>query len=449
MSTINTLTSISPLDGRYRKNIEELSDIVSEAGLLQRRVLVEIEYLIAVAPLFNFDITPFTQTLRDLYASFSIKDAEAIKKWEIKVYHDVKAVEYWLRRKADKLGIPEARKELIHIALTSEDVNNLAYSLQARDATNILLQNLKDIYSKLEYLAVKEADTTMLARTHVQPATPTTFGKEMRVYQHRLASIIDDITAINLAGKLNGATGTYAAHIIALPNVDWEQFSYDFVTSLGFAFNRVTTQIEPHDSMCKLFDGFSRANAVLVDLCQDMRLYIGFGIVKLEVKAREVGSSTMPHKVNPIDFENGTGNLKLANALFGLFSNELPISWMQRDLCDSTLLRNMGSAFGYSLQAYQKIHMGLRKITPDHEVMREELLQHPEILAEAIQTVLRAEGIPNGYELVKQLTRGHSIGTKEIHEFIGTLPISHEAKNKLEALRPDSYIGLAPKLAKA
>ena len=386
----------------------------SEAALFRYRARVEIEYLIFLTKARDVTFVPQLDAqaaaeLRGLYRAFSVEDAEAIAAWDRKVNHDVKAVEYWLREQLDKLGLG-AWKEAIHFALTSEDVNNLAYALMLREARDlVLLPALGELGAALHELALREADTPMLARTHGQPATPTTLGKEIAVFVARLRRAHSGLAAVKLTGKLNGATGTFAAHAAALPNVDWPAFSRAFVRFLDLEPVLLTTQIEPHDSLAELCDALKRLNTVLIDLCQDVWRYISDGYLVQAPKAGEVGSSTMPHKVNPIDFENGEGNLGLANALLEFFSRKLPISRLQRDLSDSTVLRNLGVAFGHSLFAYRRLLNGLGKLGVDRERMLDELRAHPEVLAEAVQTILRREGYPEPYEVLKGLTRGRAL----------------------------------------
>ena len=447
MTTISTAYAISPLDGRYHRNVRELGPIMSEAGLFQRRVTIEVEYFIKIAPLFGFAIHPFEEKLRLLYAEFSEENVEAIRTWEHKVNHDVKAVEYWLREQADILGIPQECQELIHIALTSEDVNNLAYALQVKDALAILRRWLQTIMHHLDTLAVIYAKTTMMGRTHGQPASPTTLGKELRVFHYRVRDQMERLDNVSLTGKLNGATGTYAAHLMTGVDIEWTTFSGTFVESFGLKFQPVTTQIEPHDRIGDVCQILSAINRILTDLSQDMWLYISHDLLKLKINTNEVGSSTMPHKVNPIDFENAIGNYALSNALLHVLDHELRVSKMQRDLSDSTLLRNIGVAFAYALQGYKSIDKGMQKIEPNTDRMMEELQNHPEILAEAIQTVLRAEGIPNGYELLKNLTRGRNIELSDLHELIISLPISEKARERLLATTPEMYVGYAFELA--
>jgi adenylosuccinate lyase len=447
------LAALSPLDGRYREDVAALASYFSEAALFRYRVRVEVEYLIflARAPSVGF-VTPFdTQqqaALRALYRQFSDADALAIAEWDRKVNHDVKAVEYWLREQLDRLGLG-AWKEAAHFALTSEDVNNLAHGLLVRDARDlVLVPALTALLERLRGLADREAGTAMLARTHGQPATPTTFGKEANVFFMRLRRAMEELGAIKLTGKLNGATGSFAAQVAALPKVDWLKFSRAFVRSLDLEPVLLTTQIEPHDSLAALADAIKRANTLLIDLCQDFWRYISDGYLAQAPRAGEVGSSTMPHKVNPIDFENAEGNLGLGIAMLEHISRKLPISRLQRDLSDSTVLRNVGVAFGYSLLGYQRALRGLEKVSVRGELLRAELVAHPEVLAEAVQTILRREGYPEPYEALKALTRGRELTAEALGQFVDGLAVSEAVKAELQALAPERYVGLAPRLAR-
>jgi len=447
------LTTLSPLDGRYRPDVSALEAYFSEAALFRYRVRIEVEYLIFLTKardtVFVPPLSPQTVAeLRGLYRAFRAEDAQEIAEWDHKVNHDVKAVEYWLRERLVRLGLGDWR-EAVHFGLTSEDVNNLAYALMVREARDlVLLPTLGELGAVLHGLALREAETPMLARTHGQPATPTTLGKEIAVFVARLRRGHTALADVKLMGKLNGATGTLAAHAVALPNVDWLTFSRAFVRMLDLEPTLLTTQIEPHDSLAELCDALKRLNTVLIDLCQDIWRYIGDGYLVQATKAGEVGSSTMPHKVNPIDFENSEGNLGLANALLEFFSRKLPISRLQRDLSDSTVLRNLGVAFGHSLFAYRRVLQGLGKLSVDHERLIEDLRGHPEVLAEAIQTILRREGYREPYEALKGLTRGQALTLDDLHAFVETLEISEAVKAELSELTPEGYIGLAPKLAR-
>jgi adenylosuccinate lyase len=447
------LTTLSPLDGRYRADVAELEAFFSEAALFRYRVRVEVEYLIFLTKARDVSFVPpltpqAVAELRGLYRAFRPEDAERIAEWDRKVNHDVKAVEYWLREQIGKLGLGEWQ-EAVHFALTSEDVNNLAYALIMREARDLaLLPALGDLGAALHDIALHEAETPMLARTHGQPATPTTLGKEIAVFVARLRRAHAALGGVKLTGKLNGATGTFAAHAAALPSFDWLTFSRAFVRTLDLEPLLLTTQIEPHDTLAELCDVLKRLNTLLIDLCQDVWRYIGDGYLVQAPKAGEVGSSTMPHKVNPIDFENGEGNLGLANALLEFFSRKLPISRLQRDLSDSTVLRNLGVAWGHSLFAYRRIQRGLGKLSVDHQRLVEDLRAHPEVLAEAVQTILRRERYHEPYEALKALTRGRAMTLEDLHSFVEQLEVSERVKAELRALTPEKYTGLAPKLAR-
>ncbi|RRR70831.1 MAG: adenylosuccinate lyase [Candidatus Viridilinea halotolerans] len=447
------LGAMTPLDGRYRADLAPLASYFSEAALFRYRVQVEIEYLIFLSRAQRIDFVPTLDAsqqaaLRALYRQFSDDDAMAIAAWDRKVNHDVKAVEYWLREQLDRLDLGQW-KEAVHFALTSEDVNNLAYGLLVREARDqVILPALARILERLREVADAEAASDMLARTHGQAATPTTFGKEINVFFMRLRRANEAILEVRLTGKLNGATGTFAAQVAALPDVDWLTFSRAFVRSLDLDPVLLTTQIEPHDSLATLCDALKRANTILIDLCQDLWRYISDGYLSQAPRAGEVGSSTMPHKVNPIDFENGEGNLGLAVALLEHFSRKLPISRLQRDLSDSTVLRNVGVAFGYTLLGYQRTLRGLGKIAVRHERMHADLVAHPEVLAEAVQTILRREGVAEPYEMLKTLTRGRELSLEVLHQFVDELSVSEAVKAELRALTPAGYTGLAARLAR-
>lgn len=446
------LAALGPLDGRYRADVASLASFFSEAALFRYRVRVEVEYLIFLSRArgihFVPPLTPPQQAaLRALYRQFGDDDALAIAAWDRRVNHDVKAVEYWLRERLTTLGLT-GHLEVVHFALTSEDVNNLAYALMVKEAREmVLLPVLESLLERIRQLADEEAATPMLARTHGQPATPTTFGKEMNVFFMRLRRAINDMMAIKITGKLNGASGVFAAHHVALPQIDWLKFSRAFVRSLDLEPILLTTQIEPHDTLAALCDTLKRIGAILTHLSQDCWRYISDGYLVQAARAGEVGSSTMPHKVNPIDFENAEGNLALAGALLELFSRKLPVSRLQRDLSDSTVLRNLGLAFGYCLLAYQRLLRGLQKVAVDRARLRRDLEAHPEVLAEAIQTILRREGFAEPYELLKSFSRGRALTAEDIARFIDSLPVSDAVRAELQALAPAAYIGLAVKLA--
>ncbi len=452
-NTLTALTALSPLDGRYRRDVAALADLFSESALFRYRVRVEVEYLLLLASMediaFVAPLAPDQQdNLRRLYREFSLRDAEAIAAGDRRVNHDVKAVEYWLREQCAALGLAD-HAEAIHFALTSEDVNNLAYGLMVADAREqVLLPLAQKLNQHLDTIARDEATTPMLARTHGQPATPTTMGKEIAVFAARLERAIASVATLPITGKLNGASGTFAAHIAARPHVDWPGTSEQFIRSLGLEPLLLTTQIEPHDTLAALCDALKRLNTILIDLCQDMWRYISDEYLVQQAQAGEVGSSTMPHKVNPIDFENGEGNLGLANALLEFMSRKLPVSRLQRDLSDSTVLRNLGLAFGYSLLAYQRILRGLGKVRVNRPRLLQAVQHHPEVLAEAIQTILRRVGYPEPYEALKGLSRGRALTADDLHQFIDGLAIDTAVKDELHALTAETYIGVAPDLAR-
>jgi adenylosuccinate lyase len=455
MTTLTKLTALSPLDGRYHGKVDALRAYFSEFGLIRFRVLIEIEWLKALSAQAGIpEIPPFSATaiaqLDSLHASFSEADALAIKSIEATTNHDVKAVEYWLR---DKLSAnPETAKvlEFIHFACTSEDINNLSHALMlkgARDA--VMLPALKVLIGRLQNLAHQHADLPMLCRTHGQTATPSTLGKEMANVVYRLQRAEQRLAGTEILGKINGAVGNYNAHLAAYPNEDWEMFAQNFVTARGISFNPYTIQIEPHDYMAELFDAYARINTILVDLNRDIWGYISLGYFKQKVVKGEVGSSTMPHKVNPIDFENSEGNLGLANALLRHLSEKLPVSRWQRDLTDSTVLRNMGVALGYTLLAYESCLKGLNKLEANPQRLAEDLGASWEVMAEPIQTVMRRYNIANAYDKLKELTRGKDgINRVSLQAFINTLEIPEQEKQRLLQLSPDTYIGEAAALAK-
>lgn len=452
--TLDTaLAALSPLDGRYQADVAPLRAYFSEAALFRYRVRIELEYLIFLSRTKGVacvpSLTPQQQgTIRALYRQFSDADAQSIANWDRRVNHDVKAVEYWLRERFSALGL-EAWNEALHFALTSEDVTNLAYSLLLREARDeVLLPALGTLVARLRELALTEAETPMLGRTHGQPATPTTAGKEFAVFAARLEQAVADLAHIRLTGKLNGATGTFAAHVAAYPDVDWITFSRAFIRSLDLEPVLLTGQTEPHDILAALCDALKRLNTLLLDLCQDCWRYISDGYLVQSARAEEVGSSTMPHKVNPIDFENSEGNLGLANALLEFFSRKLPISRLQRDLSDSTVLRNVGVAYGHSLLAYQRLRRGLGRVAVNRTRLLDELQSHPEVLAEAIQTILRRVGYPQPYEALKELTRGRTLTSADLYAFIDSLQVDPAIKAELHALTPENYLGLAATLAR-
>jgi adenylosuccinate lyase len=449
------LTALSPLDGRYHNKVEALRKYFSEYALIRHRIQVEIEWLKALSrePSLT-EVPPFSaatlKQLDALAANFTEADAEAVKAVESRINHDIKAVEYWLREHLS--GNPEIAKvsEFIHFACTSEDINNLSYALMLKSARQqVMLPALKEISSTLTELAHQLAATPMLAHTHGQPASSTTLGKELANVAYRLRRAEQRIAAVRLLGKINGAVGNYNAHLAAYPDFDWEKFAQTFVKDLGFEFNPYTIQIEPHDYMAELFDAFAGANNILLDLDRDVWGYIALGYFKQRVNEKEVGSSTMPHKVNPIDFENSEGNLGLANALLRHLSDKLPVSRWQRDLTDSTVLRNIGVALGYTLLGCDSCLKGLHKLEANPLRLMQDLEQNWDVLAEPIQTVMRRYGVANSYEQLKQLTRGKNGITREtLHSFINGLAIPANEKKRLLQLTPWGYIGKAVELAK-
>ena len=452
--TTTKLTALSPLDGRYHKQTDPLRTYFSEFGLMRYRVLVEIEWLKALSLEPNIhEIGPFSAAtyahLDELVVRFSETDAAHIKTIESRTNHDVKAIEYWLREKLASNPETRGRLEFIHFACTSEDINNISHALMLADSRKtVMLPALDGIINRLRNIAHQLADTPMLCRTHGQTATPSTLGKEMANVVHRLQRAYARLASVEILGKMNGAVGNYNSHYTSYPEVDWETLTQRFVTARGITFNPYTIQIEPHDYMAELFDAYARTNSILIDLNRDLWGYISLGYFKQKVIAGEVGSSTMPHKVNPIDFENSEGNLGLANAIFHHMSDKLPISRWQRDLTDSTLLRNMGVVLGYSLLAYESCLKGLNKLEADPGCMAEDLNNSWEVLAEPIQTVMRRYNIENAYDRLKELTRGESgINRNSLHAFIDTLDIPETEKQRLRALTPATYTGKASELA--
>ena len=452
---LSALTALSPLDGRYHNKVASLRAYFSEFALIRQRVRVEIEWLkalseepaIAEVPIFS---APTLQRLDELASEFSEADAEAVKTIESRTNHDVKAIEYFLKERLSDNAEVTKVSEFIHFACTSEDINNLSHALMLKAARgNVMLPALDKLIAKLRELAHQLSDYPMLARTHGQPASPTTLGKEMANMAYRLLRQRESLAAIAMLGKINGAVGNYNAHLSAYPDFDWEGFAQKFVVGLGLTFNAYTIQIEPHDYMAELFDNFARINTILIDLNRDIWGYISLGYFKQKVTAGEVGSSTMPHKVNPIDFENSEGNLGLANALLRHFSEKLPISRWQRDLTDSTVLRNMGVGLGYTLLGYDSCLKGLNKLEANPQRLRADLENNWEVLAEPIQTVMRRYSVANPYEQLKELTRGKGgITQATLHAFINQLAIPDSEKQRLLQMTPWNYIGLAAELAK-
>ena len=447
------LTALSPLDGRYASKLDALRPYLSEYALLHHRVFVEVAWLKALGRAGFAEMPPFSESvladLHNMVAKFSEEDAERIKEIEAGINHDVKAVEYWMKEKL--AGNPEFAKagEFIHFACTSEDINNLAYSVMLNAARDkAVLPKLNSVIEQIRKLAHEFADAPMLARTHGQPATPTTVGKEAANVVMRLKRAVAKYQAVELQGKINGATGNYNAHLAAYPEFDWETLSRTVVENMGLVFNTHTTQIEPHDTFAEYFDTLARINTILLDWCRDVWGYISIGYFKQRPKAGEVGSSTMPHKVNPIDFENAEGNLGLANALLKHMSEKLPVSRWQRDLTDSTVQRNIGVALGHSLLAWDSVLRGMGKLEINEARLEADLADSWEVLAEAVQTVMRRHAVPNAYEQLKALTRGRAISKESLREFIATLDIPIEDKRRLTKLTPRTYTGMAAALAK-
>lgn len=451
---LSATTALTPLDGRYGNKVKSLRPIFSEFGLIKYRSLIEVKWLQALAqepkiaevPIFSSDAN---EQLDAIIENFSVADAESVKAIEATTNHDVKAVEYFLKQRTESINEVKAASEFFHFACTSEDINNLSYALMLKDARqDVVLPVFAEVIATINELANDNAGLAMLARTHGQPASPTTLGKEMRNVVARLERQVEQIKAVSILGKINGATGNYNAHVAAYPEVDWENFSKTFVESLGLAWNPLTTQIEPHDYMAELFHAVARFNTILLDFDRDVWSYISIGYFKQRVIEGEVGSSTMPHKVNPIDFENSEGNLGLANAMFDHLALKLPVSRWQRDLTDSTVLRNIGVGFGYTLLACAATMKGISKLAVNADALAADLDKNWAVLGEAIQTVMRRYDIPEPYEKLKALTRGKDgIDRATLEVFIENLDVPADVKLELKKLTPANYIGLAEKLA--
>jgi len=451
-NSISTLSALSPIDGRYASKTDLLRPWFSEAAFMHHRVKVEIHWLIALSQAKLPDIPSFSSEsevkLLKILDQFDESHAQRIKEIESVTNHDVKAVEYWLKEQVKGDLELEKASEFIHFACTSEDINNTSHGMMLNGAVyKVMLPKLEEVFNQLKDIALLNAHIPMLSRTHGQPASPTTLGKEMANIAKRLERAIQNIKKVRMTGKMNGAVGNYNAHLSAYPNVDWESFSKQVVEErLGLEFNPYTIQIEPHDAMAELFDAFARANTILLDMNRDIWGYIAWGYFKQKTKEGEIGSSTMPHKVNPIDFENSEGNLGIANALLRHLSEKLPISRWQRDLTDSTVLRNLGNAFGHTLLAYDSALRGLKKLETNQSRIAEDLDNCWEVLEEPIQTVMRRYQVPNPYEQLKELTRGKSITKEGIQTFIENLDIPRDAKDYLLKLTPSNYVGLAVEL---
>ncbi len=443
-----SLRAISPVDGRYAGKVQELSDYFSEFALIKYRVIIEVEYFIALFEAKLPQLSSFSkvqyQDLRDIYENFSDEDASSIKKIEQTTNHDVKAVEYFLKEKFEDLGLNEV-KEFIHFGLTSQDINNTSFPLMLRNCEeHINLPLIKQLCAHLEELAAEWKDIPLLARTHGQPASPSKLGKEIMVFVERLVNQVDLLKELPIAAKFGGATGNFNAHHLAYPEVDWIEFANNFVEErLGLYRYQYTTQIEHYDFLAAYFDNWKRINTILIDLCRDIWTYVSMDYFKQKIKKGEIGSSAMPHKVNPIDFENAEGNLGIANALFEHLAAKLPISRLQRDLTDSTVLRNIGVPIAHTLIAIKSIEKGLGKLLLNEAKIAKDLDNNWMVIAEAIQTILRREGIPNPYEQLKELTRTNShVGQKEIHAFIDDLTVSDTLKKELKNISPSNYVGV-------
>ena len=449
---LDALTAISPIDGRYAGKCAELREVFSEFGLVKRRVLVECAWLEALCDAKEIrECKSLTaaerKALRAIASGFSVEDACRVKEIERTTNHDVKAVEYFLKEKVSGTSL-ENRSEFIHFACTSEDINNMSHALMLRDGQRILRSEMDAVTAKIVAMAKETAKAPMLAHTHGQPASPTTVGKELAVVAARLKRQAAEIDRLVMPAKMNGAVGNFNAHLSAYPMVDWEKLSRSVIESLGLRQNRLTTQIESHDGIAELFDAVARWNSVLLDFDRDVWMYVSMGYFKQRTVKGEVGSSTMPHKVNPIDFENSEGNLGLANAVLGFMARKLPISRMQRDLTDSTTLRNMGVGFGYALIAIRSTIKGLGKLELNETRLAEDLDHNWEVLAEPIQTVMRKVGMDHPYERLKELTRGRRVTAEIMKEFVKGLDLPKTDKARLMKLTPSSYIGFAEKLAR-
>jgi len=450
---LNILTTISPIDGRYRKSTEELSQYFSEYGLMKYRVLIEIEYFIALCEYGLPQLQPLDvkqkHRLRNVISDFSMEDALWIKEKEKTTNHDVKAVEYFVKDKLQSLGL-EKQIEFVHFGLTSQDINNTSIPLLLKDATNnILLKQIESVIEKLKKQSKEWENVSLLAHTHGQPATPTRLGKEIYVFVERLEKQLSQLRSVEYSAKFGGATGNFNAHVVAYPTYDWIKFGNDFVNkNIGLSRSQFTTQIEHYDNLAAYCDNCKRINNILIDICRDIWTYVSMEYFKQKLKSDEVGSSAMPHKVNPIDFENAEGNLGMANASLEFLSSKLPISRLQRDLTDSTVLRNLGVPLSHMLISLKSILKGLDKLILNESVINDDLENNWAVVSEAIQTILRREGYPKPYETLKELTRTNSVITKEsIHMFIDTLNVSDGVKIELKNITPQNYIGINPKLS--
>lgn len=447
---LETLEAISPIDGRYRYEVEEISKYFSEYSLIKNRIIVEIKWTEKLMKSGKFLDEKLEEDVIDKLESiineFNVQEAEKVKDIEKQTKHDVKAVEYYLREKFNEKGLGKYNN-LIHLTCTSEDINNLAYGMMIQGLVKeIMIPNMEELMELLEKKAIEYRNVSMLSHTHGQPATPTTVGKEFNVFIYRWRSILNYIKSVKLRGKFSGAVGNYNAHIVAYPDVDWIGFTKEFIEELGLEYNPLTTQIESHDILCVLCSYFKLFNNITMDYNSDMWFYISMRYFKQKLVNGEVGSSVMPHKINPINHENSMANIRMANCMFDNFTSNLQVSRMQRDLSDSSLLRNIGSSFAHTLISIKQTIKATEKVDVDINVLKEDLNNNPEILAEAIQTVLRKNGYENGYEMLKELTRGKRVTVEELKEFISNLDINEKDKNNLINLTPETYVGLAPKL---
>ena len=450
----STLRALSPADGRYSDKVRGLRDIFSEYGLIRFRVLVEVRWLQSLADEADItELAPLSSVMKDVLNhvvdGFSLDDAERVKKIEASTNHDVKAVEYFIREKLGDGPETQALKDFLHFGCTSEDINNLAYALMLRTArSDVLIPQMRDLRNKLSALAIEHADVSMLSRTHGQTASPTTLGKEFANVVARLRRVQEQFAKIEILGKFNGAVGNFNAHAIAYPDADWPAISQRFVESLGVHCNPYTTQIEPHDWTAEYAQALMRYNTILIDFCRDTWGYVSLGYLNQKIAENEVGSSTMPHKVNPIDFENAEGNFGMANAMLGHFAEKLPISRWQRDLSDSTVQRNFGVAAAHIVIALQSLLQGIGKLQVNHAAIQADVSKAWEVLAEAVQSIMRRYGVPEPYEKLKALTRGQIVTKGVLHKFIKTLDIPESEKKRLLKLTPATYIGLAAQQAR-
>lgn len=444
---MDELLCISPIDGRYHKITKKLNEYFSEYALIKYRVVVEIKWLLKLNEIININFSPVqVNALNNIIANFSVNEARKVKEIETTTKHDVKAVEYYLQNKFDCLGLSDY-KNYIHFGCTSEDINNLAYNLMIKNCLyNVFIPSAEELINNVSYKVKEYRSIPMLAHTHGQPATPTTVGKELAVFVYRWQSILNFIKTINLRGKFSGAVGNFNAHIVAFPDLDWIKIGTEFVEGLGLEFNPLTTQIESHDIICVIFNYIKSFNNITMDFNSDMWIYISNNYFKQSVIKTEVGSSVMPHKVNPINYENSMANIRIANSIFTALTENLPVSRMQRDLSDSSMLRNIGVAFSHCLISINQSIIGFNKLTPNEKVLTDDLNLNVAVISEAIQTVLRKNGYTNAYELLKELTRGNEITIQDIQKFIYSLDISNEDKENLLKLTPYNYLGLADKL---